>query len=46
MSDPVWDLLAPLGVGAAEIDLQKGVFHLISMASFWLGNTIKWARLA
>lgn len=38
VSDPVWELLAPLRVGAAEIDLQAGTFHLISVASFWLGK--------
>lgn len=38
VSDPLWELLAPVGVGAAEIDLQTGTFHLISVASFWLGK--------
>lgn len=38
VSDPVWELLAPAGVGAADIDLQTGGFHLISVASFWLGK--------
>lgn len=38
VSDPVWELLAPLRVGAAEIDLQTGALHLISVASFWRGE--------
>lgn len=38
VSDPLWELRAPLRVGAAEIDLQTGTFHLISVASFWLGK--------
>lgn len=38
VSDLVWELLAPLRVGAAEIGLQTGTFYLISVASFWLGK--------
>lgn len=37
-SDLVWELLAPLRLGAAEIGMQTGTFRLISVASFWLGK--------